>query len=210
MSACDIINNIGPWDWRVIGWYTPDYRHLAQKLANQLCAVDACFHIYAVPRHADTLRQITRQKPEIMLRAMTDYPGKTLVLMDVDTQIHGRLDGLFPIRADVAHWMKARPRPWFSSQRGRMRFHVADRVIAFSPTEHARRFCAMWAEDCKRDDIPPKGGSEWARSHTVARARGVTFEALPERYAGLELGKAGPDAVVVHVSETARRKKEAA
>lgn len=193
-------------DWLVIGWFTPDYRHLAERLARQLRALGTPHHFYAVPAADGTLRQITRQKPQILLRAMGEHPGKTLVLVDVDSHVLGDISTLLPIRADVAHWMKSRAENQYRSQRGRLRFHVADRVLVFAPTAEARRFAEMWLEDCGREDIPPKGGSEWARSHTVGRAYGVTFQALPLRYAGLEIGKAGADAVIVHESETGHRR----
>jgi hypothetical protein len=193
-------------DFVVVGWFTPDYRPLAERLASDLGHHDTPYHFYSVPALDGSLRQITRLKPKVALVAHDEYPGKAILMLDADCLVNGDVRPLMTsLRADIGHWMKARPKGWWSRQRGRLRFHVADRVIAFGGTPQSRRFCEMWAEDCARTDVPPRGGSEWARSHTVARAHDVTFQSLPLIYAGLEIDKAPANAIIVHRSESACR-----
>ena len=67
--------------WLVFGWFTPDYRPLADKLAASLDEVGAPYHLFAEEKSHG--RWDVRRKPSIVLDAMAAYPDKTLVLMDV-------------------------------------------------------------------------------------------------------------------------------
>lgn len=203
----DIIHDVSGRDWIVVSWFTPDYRHHAQRLSEQLRRSDAPHHLFACPKMAGTLRQITRHRPEILLRAMEHYSSRTLVSLDIDCHVYGSLEALaHGARADIRHYMKPR-QSMRRGQRGRLSFGVSDRVLVFRPTAEAHKFVSAWLADCGRSDVPKRGGSEWARSKTMARCDGVMFESIPVAYAGLETDKAPPGAVILHVSENRRRKR---
>lgn len=68
-------------DWLVAGWFTPDYRPLAEAFAVNLSEHGAPHHLLAKPSLG---AWNTRRKPAVVLEAMDLYPGKTIVLTDVD------------------------------------------------------------------------------------------------------------------------------
>jgi|RhiMethySRZTD1v2_1073278.scaffolds.fasta_scaffold846012_3 hypothetical protein len=71
-------------DWLVTGWFTPNYRPLAEAFAANLSEHGAPFHLFAKPSLG---AWNTRRKPAVVLEAMDAYPGKTVVLMDVDCRL---------------------------------------------------------------------------------------------------------------------------
>jgi hypothetical protein len=70
--------------WAVIGWFTPDYRPLAQSFAANLSQNSVPFHLFA--REKQGHGWSTLAKPAVVLKAMERHPGKTLILMDVGLQ----------------------------------------------------------------------------------------------------------------------------
>jgi hypothetical protein len=87
-------------DWLAIGWFTEDstYRPLAEALAANLSQHGAPFHLFAKPSLG---AWNTRRKPAVVLEAMDAYPGKTLVLMDVDCRLRGDIEPVTQIGGDV-------------------------------------------------------------------------------------------------------------
>src|SRR5262245_42953256 len=76
-------------DWLVIGWFTEDatYRPLAERFATNLAEHGAPFHLFAKPVLGKGWN--TWRKPSVVLEAMDAYPGKAIVLMDVDCTVRG-------------------------------------------------------------------------------------------------------------------------
>ena len=86
LGGFDIISPEMSRDWLVIGWFTPDYRGLAERFAGNLNRFAIPHHLFAKPIGSgwDTSR-----KPSVILEAMDLYPGKTIILMDVDCIVDG-------------------------------------------------------------------------------------------------------------------------
>ena len=99
-SGGDIIGSASPQGWVVCGWFTPDYRPLAEALASQLAAVGAPHHILAAEKTGNWSRQILR-KPNMVQRAMREHPDDVIVFMDVDCVVRGPLDEVVKTPADL-------------------------------------------------------------------------------------------------------------
>jgi hypothetical protein len=131
-------------DWLVIGWFTPDYRPLAETFAANLFRRCAPFHLWAKPELAPGWN--TSRKPSVVLEAMDAYPGKTLVLMDVDCIVQGDMSPAANIAGDVGITILARN----MRRKGRWQYWIAaeasSRVVVFRNTEGARAFARRWAE----------------------------------------------------------------
>ena len=136
--------------WLTIGWFTPDYRSLAEAFGANLAEHGAPFHLFSKPPlgGCNTLR-----KPTVVLEAMDAYPGKTLVLMDVDCVVRGDIEPVTQIRGDVGVTVIAR-----TTRKGRRWSHsllveASSRVVVFRPTVGARAFAQAWADEIERSAI---------------------------------------------------------
>ena len=182
-------------DWLVTGWFTEDdvYRPLAEAFAFSLSEHGAPFHLWAKPALGTWN---TRRKPEVVLEAMDAYPGKTVVLMDVDcvlsgniapvTQIHGDV-GIVVIARNVRR--KRRWAHWLSVE-------CSSRVVVFRPTDGARVFAQTWADQIERSHV---NHDEHSMAWAYLSSPGVRFDYIDQAYSGRETGTV-PDAVIVHDS----------
>jgi hypothetical protein len=141
VSSGDIVGGT-PRGWLVCGWFTPDYRPLAQTLADQLSAHGAPHHILATEKTGSWSRQILR-KPTMVLRAMREHPNETIVFMDVDCLVRGPLDDAVKTSADLTCSLFVKRR------RGRQRNDLSSRVIVVRPTPGARQLVEHWALQCQ-------------------------------------------------------------
>ena len=180
-------------DWLVTGWFTPDYRPLAEAFAANLAEHSAPFHLFAKPQLGGW---DTSPKPAVVLEAMDLYPGKTLVLMDVDCIVRGDIAPVTQIRGDVGVTVIAR-----NTRKGRRWSHsllveASSRVVVFRPTAGARAFAQAWADEIERSTIRQDENSmAWA----YLSSPGVRFDYIDQAYSGREAGTV-PDAVIVHNS----------
>jgi hypothetical protein len=92
----------------------------------------------------------TRRKPSVVLEAMDTYPGKTVVLMDVDCAVRGDIAPVTGIRGDVGIVVIARN----VRRKGRwahwLNVECSSRVVVFRPTDGARTFARTWADTIER------------------------------------------------------------
>lgn len=187
----------GKRDWLVIGWFTPDYRPLAEKFASNLKQHGAHFHLFARPKLAKGWN--TLQKPDVVLTAMDRYPGKSLALMDVDCIVRGDVSPALDIDGDVGVSIKARQTRKGKAWQKRIVVVASSRVVVFRPTAGARAFAEEWRELCKTAHY---SGDETALTWAYLRRPDVAYSYVPERYKAWEVGgKSMPDdAVIVHRS----------
>jgi hypothetical protein len=208
MSA-DIIGGT-PQDWLAIGWFTPDYRPLAERFAANLAEHGAPFHLFARPKVATGWN--TAQKPDVVLHAMGLYPDTTLVLMDLDCIVHGDISPVVDVPGDVGITVIARNIPgridrrWRVGPDRRWRHQIAvecsSRVAVFKPTPGACAFALNWRQQVVNSVVNHDEHSMvWAFLHSA----GVQFRYIDARYSGREVGQLA-DAVIVHDSEHAKIK----
>ena len=181
-------------DWLAIGWFTPDYRPLAEAFAAKLAEHRAPFHLFA---KSSLGAWNTRRKPTVVMEAMEAYPGKTLVLMDIDCILHDDIAPVTDIAGDAGVVVIAR-----NMRKGRKWKHwiateCSSRVVVFRPTEGARAFASKWAETIKRRDFAHDEHSMiWAMLFSLSTTR---FDYIDQLYSAREIGQI-PDAVIVHDS----------
>ncbi len=182
--------------WMVTGFFTPDYAPLADALAVNLRLLDQPHHLFAVARNGDWNSQ-TMRKPRIVLDAMALYPGKTLVLMDVDCMVRQPLDGFLAAApaTDMSCGMAVKTK---RLGRHRQRTSLSSRVIVIRPTAGAGQVMRRWEQACT--ERPWMHGDEPNLVLALARSPGCSFAPLDDRHSGREAGSAPADAVIVHHS----------
>ena len=186
--------------WIVVGWFTPEYRPLAERLASQLDGNGAPYHLYAIGDFGGSFFERTRFKPQIVQRAIEEYPERTIVLMDVDCLVNGDIAPLIQkINADVGIMLKPR-----QGRPPRITLAASSRVMVFRPTPGARRFVETWASLCASPENRTHDDEmclAWAYVLCPARC-----EHIPLEYAAREVGyAAGKQQIIAHASENARR-----
>jgi hypothetical protein len=192
--------------WLVIGWFTPDYRPLAEKLANNLDFHGAPYRLFA--REKAEHGWDPRQKPSVVMHAMQRHPGKTLVLMDVDCIVAGNIEPVMNIEGDVGLSVKARQKHRKRGGQQPIVLMISSRVVVFRPTPKAWEFVVEWERLCQEtraiDDETALG---WA----YIRKPLVATQQLDQRYVGLEIGALGtpPGVVIWHESAHDPQKRSA-
>lgn len=187
-----------PAGWVAIGWFTADYRPLAEKFAANLTEHGIPFHLFARPKLAKGWN--TLQKPSVVLDAMDAYPDKTLILMDVDCIVLGDIAPVTCLAGDVGLTLKARQlRKGGKAWQKRVSVITSSRVVVFRPTAGARLFAEEWREQCKTAHY---SGDETALTWSYLKRPDVTYSYVDERYKAWEVGgRSMPaDAVIVHQS----------
>jgi hypothetical protein len=182
-------------DWLVVGWFTEDttYRPLAEAFAANLAAHGVSFHLFSKPSLG---AWNTRRKPSVVMEAMDAYPGKTVVLMDVDCLLQGDMEPVTRVRGDVGIVVIAR-----NMRKGKRWAHwlaveCSSRVVVFNPTEKARAFAQTWADTIERSDV---NHDEHSMAWAYLSSPSVDFDYIAQEYSGRELGSL-PGAVIVHDS----------
>ncbi|HEX6001173.1 MAG TPA: hypothetical protein VFZ16_17540 [Hyphomicrobiaceae bacterium] len=181
MSRVSDLAGGAPADWLVIGWFTPDYRLLAEQHAASLTARGIPYHLFA--RSKRVAGWNTLQKPSVVLDAMDAHPGRTLILMDVDCIVDGDIEPVTRIAGDVGLTMNARPVRLLWPPHRRISVKAASRVVVFRPTDGARRFAEEWARRCalvtRGDDEAPMAAA------FLCSLTGVSYAYIDRRYSGL-------------------------
>lgn len=189
----DIVSKSEDADWLVAGWFTPDYRHWAERLARSLDKHGAPYHLFAKDGAPEGWMANTRRKPLIAAEASTRFPDKTIVLTDVDAEALGDISPMVATHADVAAFLKSK-----LTRNGRVELQLSSRVIVFRPTAPARKFIADWQQECAR--VEGHVADEAALALVLARASDLAFTPLDVRFAARERDVAPADAVLVHDS----------
>ena len=180
-------------DWLVTGWFTPNYRPLAEAFAANLSQHGAPFHLFAKPSLG---AWNTRRKPAVVLEAMDAYPDKTVVLMDVDCRLRGDIEPVTQIGGDVGIVVIAR-----NVRRRRRWAHwlsveCSSRVVVFRPTEGARAFARTWADTIERSTV---NHDEHSMAWAYLSSPSIHFDYIDQRFSAREIGRI-PDAVIEHDS----------
>ena len=176
----------------VTGFFTPDYRPLAQSFSKNLSDHRVSHHLYALAKIPGDWTIQTRQKPSALAAAMRDYPTQTLVLMDVDCQVRGDISDLLVMEPDVTLMLKRK-----ATKLG-VALLPGSRVIAVKPTKGGAAFVRSWKEACESG---LKGSDETALLRIIEQSGGsFSIGALPQRFTGTELRDAKSNAIIVHKS----------
>lgn len=181
-------------DWLVTGWFTPNYRPLAEKFAANLTQHGAPYHLWAMPSAG---AWNTRRKPAVVRETMDAYPGKTIVLMDVDCIVQGDIAPVADIESDVGIVVIARNMMKGQKWRHWIAAECSSRVVVFRATDGARAFVRKWAEEIDRSEFNHDEHSMvWAMLKSLST---TSFSYIDQRYSAREIGTL-PDAVIAHDS----------
>mgnify|MGYP001156561107 CR=1 FL=1 len=192
----DIVLNDDSKSWLITGFFTPNYRELAEPFAASLRDQGHPHHLFAVER-SGTWNYETMRKPAIALAALDAYPKKTVILMDVDCTVNGALDELvgFNPAVDVACFMYVKTK---KIGRHRQRTSLSSRVVLLRPTAGARTLLENWRDACV--ERPWMHGDEPNMMLALARSSGTAFSPIPLGFSGREIDSAPPGAVITHDS----------
>lgn len=177
----------------VIGFYTPNYKSLADRLAADCYAHVLQAKFYSVSSHEWASAILL--KPTIIQKARSEFPNATLVLMDVDCRIHGRLTEIESIHSDVA--LHQRCKIASGLLKSRSTIWPSSRILVVKPTAGAARLIEAWRQACASHR---SGGDELMLAQAISQTPGVSISMLPVSYAAFEAGEAPDGAVVVHHS----------
>lgn len=183
-----------PHNWLVIGWFTPDYRPLAERFAANLGTYGIPFHLYAKPKLGGGWD--TSRKPSVALEAMQDHPSKTLVLMDVDCIVQGDISLVTNITGDVGITVLARNMRKGCKWQHWIAAECSSRVVVFRPTEGARAFLHRWVDQIDHGAV---NHDEHSMVWAFLACPDVRFEYIDPIYSGREVSQR-PDGIVVHQS----------
>jgi hypothetical protein len=127
--------------WVVCGYYTPDYAVHALDLKEDLDRVKAPHDIVCVAKREGGWEANVRAKPIEIAAAMLRHPDKTIIWLDVDCSVNGRLDGLAEIGGDVAFFARAKLK-----SNGKPIFCPRSGTMVIRPTRAAKSFIAAWGQ----------------------------------------------------------------
>lgn len=179
--------------WIVAGWFTPNYRPLAEAFAANLTEHGAPFHLWAKPPLGSWN---TGRKPSVVLETLDAYPGKTVVLMDVDCVVRGDIAPMTNVSGDVAITVIARN----MRQRRRWAYWLAvecsSRVVVFTPTDGARAFARAWSDTLEHSTVDH---DEHAMAWAYLSSPKVRFDYIDQAYSAREMGTL-PGAIIEHDS----------
>jgi hypothetical protein len=153
----------------VAGWFTPNYRHWAERFRQSLIEHVAPYDLIEVERDRRGWEATTRMKPGIVLRFMEKYPDRTLVLSDVDALVTGDLAPLAAIDADVGLRFQCK------RLRGRNMFVARAGTIVLKPS--ARALVEAWARHCARARFGDT--DESCLNAAIAECAGIRFQNIP-------------------------------
>lgn len=184
-----------------VGFFTPDYRPLAETLAKDLAVTNNPYHLIARNKGEATWRNVVHWKPEIILQAMDLYPKSSIIFLDVDSSVRGSLRPAIEFTGDVSARPKLRLTNHIWPFRKKTVLQISSRSMAFKPNERVRKFLGDWRDEL-RTATYHQGGCEMALRFVVTRSVGLAFTPMDLRYCGLETDKAPSDAIVVHSSHS--------
>lgn len=181
----------------VCGFFTPDYRPLAERLASELGSTNP-HHLFAKDRGSLSWRNVVQLKPDIVLEAMDTYPNTPIIFLDVDAHVLGSLEPMIDFSGDISARAKMRL-VGLPMCRKQTVLHISTRSMALKPSERTRNFLQEWKKEIREADYQ-QGGCETAMRLVLMRSVGLAFCPIDPRYAGIEADKAPSDAIVVHAS----------
>jgi hypothetical protein len=180
-------------DWLAVGWFTPNYEPFARAFAAGLAKHFVPFHLYAKPAQSVWS---TRSKPIVALEAMDAYPGKTVVLMDVDCIVSGDIAQVADIAGDVGITILARNMRKRKMWQHWIAAEASSRVVILRPIEGARTFLRRWADVIESNGL---NHDEHSMIWAFLTSPDVRFHYIPLTYSGREVGQVA-NPVIAHDS----------
>jgi hypothetical protein len=165
------------------------------------------YHFEAVNKSPGGWTANTLRKADAVRRAMSRYPGKRIVLLDVDCSVSGDLTPLSSIDCDIALFLRTRQKTkqWYSWLRVRWKTPPAllqprSGTMLFVPTEATHHLVERWSWHSRNARFG--SDDETTLATAIGEGAGLTVHALKSKWAAVA---AMPDTVVLHVSAHAKQ-----
>jgi hypothetical protein len=183
----------------VTGFFTPDYEPLATSFSGNLKAHGVPHVLYDVPKSA--WANAILLKPQIVARAMADYPGSTVILMDIDCLIRDSLAPMTEFNGDISLFVNVRFKKALGKKRTRLRVLPSSRIIAWKATAKSQDLLANWGALCEKylPDVP-NTDDEQILMMAIGKTEGLAVNVIETRYSALDPQYALPESVVIHHS----------
>lgn len=200
----DIVNTAGvsPLPYVVVGFFTPNYRPLAERLAADLTATGNPHHLIARDKGTSTWRDVVHMKPGVVLEAMDHYPTSSIILLDVDSSVRGSLAPMLDFVGDISARSKLRLTNHIWPFRQKTVLHISSRSMVLKPNARVRKFLEDWQHELHTATYH-QGGCEMAMRVVIMRSTGLAFCPMDPDYSGMEVDQASASAIVVHSSASA-------
>jgi hypothetical protein len=200
----DIVDTMGisPLPYVVVGFFTPNYRPLAERLAADLTQTRNPHHLIARDKGTSTWRDVVHMKPGVVLEAMDHYPTSSIILLDVDSSVRGSLAPMLDFVGDISARSKLRLTNSIWPFRQKTVLHISSRSMVLKPNARVRKFLEDWQHELRTAPYY-QGGCEMAMRVVIMRSTGLAFCPMDPDYSGMEVDQASENAIVVHSSASA-------
>jgi hypothetical protein len=131
-----------------------------------------------------------------VLEALDAYPGKAIVLMDVDCIIKGDISPVAAIDGDVSIVVLARNMKLGDRWQHWIAAECSSRVVVFRNTEGARTFARRWAAQIEHSGV---NHDEHSMIWAYLACPDVRFDHIDPAYSGREVSQL-PGGIIVHAS----------
>jgi hypothetical protein len=160
----------------VCGWYTPDYKHHADRLAASLDKLGEPYSLIPVAKTPGGWEKNTLRKAAELHHAFARNPRKSIVFLDVDCEVLEPLDGLVEsVTADIALYpMAAR------SERGTVRILYRSGTLVAHPTDATMEFIENWGR--LSSEAPYGAVDQHTLSQAIAATPWLAVQSLPAVY----------------------------
>jgi hypothetical protein len=186
----------------VVGFFTPNYRELTERFSANLSEFDLAHHFFAIS--ATDWQSAILLKPKIVGRARALYPGKSIVLMDVDCIVRGTLDPLFEStqNCDIALTLRVKHGLEPRDKKPCDRVWSSSRLVIWRPTDAADSLLKSWTSNCATP-INLWSGDEGFLLRAISQTPNLRLQTIPKEYGAWEICDIGPEAIVIHQSQRA-------
>ncbi|WP_045837151.1 hypothetical protein [Hyphomicrobium sp. 99] len=194
-TAANISGYLDVGGYVVVGFFTPNYRPLADDFAASLSRHAIPHMLYAW--ESGTWHATTLAKPLVTQRAMEDFPDRTIVLMDVDIDVHGPITPALEFAGDISLWIgvgvHAKNEPGW-----RIRAISSSRLVIWRQTEKAKRLLRTWCQLTAQQIPDHILDDEQTLTLAIEHNDGLTVTTTPRRYAARNPWEVSDDAIIVH------------
>jgi hypothetical protein len=187
----------------IVGWFTPDeqYSKLAREFSEMLKSFGLSHYLFRQEVSGDFQQKVC-MKPYIVSKAMELFPGKTIILMDIDCIVHKlpiHLLSMLSLLFDVATVIITKDK--FDKRTGKRNWDISvgcsTRIVVFCPTLKAKALVRDWKNIiCLMGDNPHE---EAAFTKALLRRSNISNMPIPHGYSAREKGEV-PGAIIEHVS----------
>jgi hypothetical protein len=177
----------------VAGWYTPDYKHWADRLIKNLDNLCELTDFVEVPKKDGGWEANTLRKPFQILDAMDRNPDRTIIFLDVDCVVRRQLFDLAQIPGDFGVHMR-----W------RRNFKNRSGTMVIKPTAKACEMLARWAR--LNEEAPAGTVDQMTLPQAIMQTEGLSLTILETRYCAVA-ADALADPIILHDNAAAFQPK---